>query len=401
MKPTSRGPASAQCVLLLLMMVLATLLGCRGLGDTASIVEKGRAKQELPPTQSGVKRVIVVIMQNRSFDHLFGTFPGVEGIRPSVNGFAQPDAQGESITPFLLAEVSTPDLPHGRPAYLNAVHDGAMDRFAFFNGRISMGHYDQSISELGTLWNSAAKYALADNYFAAILGNAPANPLYMVAAADNDQVLSVQPFFGPCNKPDSRATPYTFPNIADQLESHSIAWAWFHEALGTCGKYVPTQNPFQYFASTRASPNIQDFSQLTAQLEAGSLPPVVFIQPAPWHSMHPASGSVIPALRWLNRLITDVQNSSMWDDTALLVVWDEGGGWWDHMSPRLIDAQGMGVRVPLLAISPKAKRGYVSHVLMDHVSILKFIQWNWQLPSLNPRNDDVASGDLRDMFSFD
>jgi phospholipase C len=70
------------------------------------------------------------------------------------------------------------------------------------------------------------------------------------------------------------------------------------------------------------------------------------------------------------------------------------------VSPPHADDQGLGVRVPLLVISPFAKRGHISHVQMDHVSILRFIQWNWQLPSLNPRNDSPASGDMRDMFSF-
>jgi phospholipase C len=72
----------------------------------------------------------------------------------------------------------------------------------------------------------------------------------------------------------------------------------------------------------------------------------------------------------------------------------------NHVPPAAVDSQGFGPRVPMMVISPFAKRGYVSHVQMDHVSILKFIQWNWQLPSLNPRNDNPASGDMRDMFMF-
>jgi phospholipase C len=390
----------AQCVLLLLGLSLVWL-GCRGLelGPNSPLGPTPERK-EAPATRSPVKRVVVVIMQNRSFNHLFGTFPGVDGIRPGVNGFAQTDAEGNVVTPFLLKELKTSDLGHGRPAYLNTTNSGAMDGFAFFNGRLSMGYYDNTTPGVDALWDYAAEYALADNYFGSVLGNAPANPLYMVAAADNNQVLSVQPFFGPCNRPDSRAIPYTFPHIGDQLASRNVEWAWFHEALGECGKYVAVQNPFQYFSSTHASPNIRNFEKFKEQLRNGSLPPVSYVQPAPWHSMHPGSGSIVPAIKWLRELIQSVQDSSQWPETAIVIVWDEGGGWWDHVSPPHADEQGLGVRVPLLVISPFAKRGHISHVQMDHVSILRFIQWNWQLPSLNARNDSPASGDMRDMFAF-
>jgi phospholipase C len=116
--------------------------------------------------------------------------------------------------------------------------------------------------------------------------------------------------------------------------------------------------------------------------------------------MHPGSGAVTIAASWLDNFIQSVQNSSIWPDTAIIVIWDEGGGWYDHVPPPAVDSQGLGVRVPMLVISPFAKRGYISHVQMDHVSILKFIQWNWSLPSLNARNSSPASGDLRDMFQF-
>ena len=79
-------------------------------------------------------------------------------------------------------------------------------------------------------------------------------------------------------------------------------------------------------------------------------------------------------------------------------MWDTGGGWYDHSPPPSVDGQGLSVRVPMMVISPLAKHGYVSHVTMDHVSVLSFIQWNWMLGTLNTRN--TQSGDMRDMFPF-
>lgn len=88
----------------------------------------------------------------------------------------------------------------------------------------------------------------------------------------------------------------------------------------------------------------------------------------------------------------------MWSRSAIIITFDTGGGWYDHVSPPQIDDQGLGFRVPTLVISPLAKHGYVSHVIMDHVSILKLIQWNWNLGTLNSRN--ALSGDMLDMFQF-
>jgi len=96
--------------------------------------------------------------------------------------------------------------------------------------------------------------------------------------------------------------------------------------------------------------------------------------------------------------VAQVKASPEWDSIAIVVIWDEGGGFWDHVPPPQIDSQGLGIRVPMLVISPYAKAGYVSHVRMDHVSVLKFIQWNWSLGTLNAREDQ--SPDIRDMFQF-
>lgn len=90
-----------------------------------------------PVTQAVVKNVIVVIMQNRSFDNLFGTFPGANGIQPGVPGFTQKTSTGATVTPQLLTSVSTPDLPHTRNDFLRTVDNGLMDKFAFFNGATS------------------------------------------------------------------------------------------------------------------------------------------------------------------------------------------------------------------------------------------------------------------------
>jgi phospholipase C len=384
--------------IVLVLLSAAFQLGCRGVASMQSSAGAAQPQNTAVVTNSPVKHLIVVVMQNSSFDHLFGTFPAANG--PNVNslGYSQVDVANMAVTYSFLSNVNPPDLLHSHASYLATIDGGKMDRFAFNNGDESMGHYDNTIQGMDRVWGYAQQFALADNYFNSVTSSAPSDVLYMIAAADNNMVFPVQPSFGPCQKPDAASTPYTFPHVGDQLNAKGVSWGWFHELYGQCGNYVATENPFQYFTDTQNSANLQDYSVFQGDLTTGNLPAVSFVQFAPAHDMHPGSGPVSLAASFLANFINSVQNSSAWADCAIVVIWDEGGGWYDHVPPPTVDSQGLGVRVPMMVISPFAKKAYISHVQMDHVSILKFIQWNWGLPSLNARNDQ--SVDIRDMFSF-
>lgn len=339
-------------------------------------------------------------MQNRSFDHLFGTFPGTNGIRPGVPGYTQTDAAGKSVSPFLQTNAAIADMPHLRGNLLKDTNNGLMDQFAFNSGDDALGYYDSSTPGMSLLWSWARQYALADNFFPSAMGDAPSNQLYLIAANDDNFSFSIQPFYGPCNTLTTTKAPYTFPHVGDQLVAQGLNWSWYHESYGDCSHYVPQENPFQFFTSSQNSPHLKDLTAFTTDLNAGRLPQVSFVQPGPLHSTHPAAGlSIASGLTWLDGFIREIQASPVWPTSAIVVIWDACGGLWDHVPPpHTLDSQGFGPRVPMLVISPFAKRGYISHVQMDDVSILKFIQANFRLPPLNARNQ--ASNDISDMFSF-
>lgn len=392
------------CCLTILAALL--LVGCRGLDTVASggggggTGGNGGGTSDLPPTQSPVQRIIVVILQNASFDHLFGTFPGANGPQPGAPGYTETDSSGNSVTPFLLTTQTPSPLPEGRAAFLCDWDQGHMDHFLSCspnNGNEAMGYYDGSTPGIATLWSYAQQFALADNYFHSVMSEAPTNQLYMVAGQDA-LAFPVQPFYGPCQTTDSAAKPYTFKSVGDQLTSQNIQWTLFAQSYGNCGPYNPEHNPFQYFTTTQNSSHIQDYSKFATQLANGTLPPVSFIIPDHAHDMHPGGGTVSSAVSFLSNLVNEVQNSSIWAHTAIVITWDTGGGWYDHVPPPQPDAQGLGFRVPLLVISPLAKKGYISHAQMEHISILNFIQWNWGLPQLTARQSGV--NDIRDMFAF-
>jgi phospholipase C len=384
-KRTCLSPAKG-ALLLVVMLVLASM-GHQARGYAGS-------------PQGKIKHVVVVIMQNASFDHLFGTFHGANGIRAGVPSYSQKDAAGKTVTPFLLKNTAPPDLPHVRQDLLRAWDQGKMDKYAFYNGDLSTGYYDNTIAGMGLLWNWARQYSLADNFFPSVMGDAPSNQLYLVAADDDNNPFSLQPFFGPCNNQAKVKIPYSFPHVGDELARKGLTWAWYQEILYQCGKgYKPQQNPFQYFIDAHNSPNVRDFSAFAGDLSAGKLPSLVFVQPGPLHSMHPDPGVTLAmATTWLDGFIHKIQASPVWPNTAIIVIWDSSGGWWDHVPPPQADGQGYGPRVPMLVISPFAKRGYVSHVQMDDVSILRFVQEAFGVAPLNARNQ--LGNDLSDMFSF-
>jgi len=381
---------------------MLTALGCAGVGSTPdpSPSPSPTASPSPTPTGGSISHIIVVVMQNRSFDNLFGTYPGAEGIKPGVPGFSQVDANGKTVTPTLLTDIAVNDIPHVRQAQLKVWDKGAMDKYAFFNGDVSMGHYDNTTAGVDTLWNWAQQFALADHFFASVMGDAPSNQLYLIAAADNHFPFTINPIDGPCTTPKTTTAPYKFQNVGNQLSAKGLSWAWYHEQLGVCGSYVPQENPFQFFMPATPSANMRDLGSFSSDLTSGQFPAVAFVQPNPDHSMHPNMGvPLTDGTTWLDNFIKEIQASPVYPNTAIVVIWDSSGGWYDHVPPPQTDpGQGLGMRVPMLVISPFAKKNYISHVQMDDVSILRFIQETFGLSPLNARNSQ--SNDLSDMFSF-
>jgi phospholipase C len=166
--------------------------------------------------------------------------------------------------------------------------------------------------------------------------------------------------------------------------------------------------------------NLQDHAALFRDIEdTDNMPAVAFVIPPNSESGHPASSTVSRYEEFIRKLIGKVQsNPALWAKSAILVTVDEGGGYWDSGYIQILDVFGDGTRIPLIAVSPFARKGEVDHTYTDHVSILKFIEANWGLPTLSARSRDrlpnptedsfdpyvpanrPAIGDLRSLFQF-
>jgi phospholipase C len=263
---------------------------------------------------------------------------------------------------------------------------------------------------VNTIWGYAQQYALADNFFAAAMASEPSNMLYTTSASVG---TGADPYGYPQLDACSAALyqqnkgigatitpPLTYQNVGDQLSAAKITWTWFHEYFsneqnGTCLHYVPQENVFQYFQSTANSANVQNFTpaDFSSALAAGTVPSVMWVTASPGHSMHPGQGDIANGIEWLNNFVQSVKSSSEWANTAIIVVWDESGGWYDHVAPpQLSGTIGLGARVPVLVISPFAKTNYISSQQMDFVSILRFIQWNWALGQFTDTGQAAREG---------
>ncbi len=366
-------------------------------------------------------------MQNSSFDHLFGTFSGANGLDPSAASYQQVDQAGNTVQPQLLTDLSPSDLNHTRASYLAAYDSGKMDQYAWQNGDTSMYYFDNtSVGTatdgqqfgIGTLWSYAQQYALSDNFFASAMASEPSNVLYMVSADAGTDPYGY-PQLDACTaalyqqNQSSGATitpPLTTQNVGDQLSANNISWGFYQEYFvneqnGTCTHYVPQENPFQYFQTTANSANVQNFSTsgFTTLLSSGTLPSVMWVQPDPANSMHPGAGNIANGIEWLNTFVQTMKSSTEWSSSAIVVLWDESGGWYDPVPPpQLSGTIGLGARVPVIVISPYAKANYVSHQQMDFVSILRFIQWNWALGPFSAPTQaarEQQSGDLCDLLT--
>ena len=240
-------------------------------------------------------------------------------------------------------------------------------------------------------------------------------------------------------------TPFTVPptsqlSIADVMTAGNVSWKYYGDQFtqylsdpyqlnyGAVGpnsdQYCNICNPFQYQTSVMTNPtmraNLVDTTQLYTDIQNNTLPAVSYVKPSGWVDGHPASSKWDLFEGFAKKIIDEVQqNPLLTNNTAIFITVDEGGGYYDHGYVQTLDYFGDGTRIPIIAVSALAKKGYVSHDYTDHVSIIKFIERNWSLGTISSRSRDnypnpvydpsvsvyaptnnPAIGDLFDMFDF-
>ncbi len=348
--------------------------------------------QNLPnPTNSGIEHIVVVMMENRSFDHLLGWMTNANARQAGLT-YSNAAGQAFSTTPLApdFQGCDHPDPDHsysgGRIEYNNGLCDGWLR--AGRNDQFSIGYY--TAPDLPFLSAAATNWTLCDNYFAAIMAETYPNRIYQHAAQTDrlENTLDIS----------------SLPTIWDRLADADVSRRYYFSDIPMIAlwgvKYLPIARLISSFYDDCA---------------AGTLPQVAFVEPKFFSESlgtatddHPhadlRNGEV-----FLNNVYEAIRTSPNWSNTVMVINFDEWGGFFDHVPPQVApipdadktagNADGLrGFRVPCILISPFARRAYVSHEVFDHTSVLKMIEWRWQLDPLTVR--DQTARNLAEALDF-
>lgn len=209
----------------------------------------------------------------------------------------------------------------------------------------------------------------------------------------------------PSSWPFSLGGPFlplqTLPTIGDRLSGANLSWKWYSGGWNSAVAGNPDatfqyhHQAFNFFANFAPGKpgrvHLADVEDFANDLATGTLPAVSFIKQLGSNNEHPGYSDVATGQAAVADLVNKVQNSSAWKDTAIIITYDENGGRWDHVAPPVVDAFGPGTRVPMIIISPYAKRGFVDHTQYETLSILKFIEQRWGLAPLTARDAGATS----------
>lgn len=352
------------------------------------------------PDKSGIEHIIVVTMENRSFDHLLGWLPGANGRQ---SGLTYRDSAGGShptshLTDFQNCAFLDPGHSYsdGRVEFNNGGADGWLlngsdatsSNPQQANDTFSIGYYVQA--DLAFLGHAAPAWTACDNYFAAMLAETRPNRIY-IHAAQTDRL-------------DNSSTISSLPTIWDRLADK-----------GQTGRYYYSDVSFLDLWGTKYTGIMHPLQRFLDDCAAGTLPNVAFVDPqfvgeesGNTNDDHPHA-DLRNGEAFLNQIYQAVTASPNWKYTVLVITFDEWGGFFDHVAPPQApipdatkaagDTDGrLGFRVPCIVISPMARRGFVPHEQFDHTSILKMIEWRWSMPALT--NRDGTANNLADVLDF-
>jgi phospholipase C len=338
------------------------------------------------PERSGIEHVVVVMMENRSFDHLLGWLPGANGRQA---GLTFEDPSGARHKTFKLAPTigfqgcNNLDPDHSWEGGRTQVNGGRMDGWLKAHSDVfSIGYYERKdrpfFNEL------AMKFTTLDRYHCSILAETFPNRFFQHSAQTpvlhNGEVTVAQ----------------TVPTIWDRLA-----------AAGVSGKYYFTDVPFVLVWGNKYLPIAHTFPEFLADAAAGTLPAVSFLDPKFQDEDQGTSGDDHPHAdirvgdAFLSQAFHAVANGPGWSKTVFVITYDEWGGFFDHVAPPLSVAANdvdppddngevlLGIRVPTIVASPwtHGDDGPRLHShLFDHTSVLKLIEWRWRLPHLTLRD---------------
>jgi phospholipase C len=409
--------------------VLAATVAC-ALAACASANTGARAPQAVFPqtiqlrnaSGSPISHVVIVFQENRSFDNIFSGFPGADA--PTF-GYTQ---GGKKIALGTIG-FNTSDICHGYYDGLNDWDNGKMDGFEQNcdergepAGTLAYSHLRRDL--VAPYWAMAQRYTLSDRMFPTMYGPSFTAHLDIIAGTTNlnpTHAIADLPSSGPwgCDAPagttspeideqrNERTGPFpcytTFRTMADTLDAAHVSWRFYAPTLANAGQLWSSFNAIK---SVRYSPDwhnnvISPSPTVLSDVAAGKLAAVTWVIPDWSYADHATTGDLGPS--WVTAVVNAIGQSHYWKSTAIIVMWDDWGGWYDDAVPPQLDFRGPGLRVPCIIISPYARPHYVDHTQYEFGSVLRFIEDTFGLPQLGTVAQgytDARATSLIDSFDF-
>ena len=398
----------------------AALLATRRLPAWARPVAFGaglRQPESLPfpgkpagtPSMAEIEHIVVVMMENHSFDNLLGMVPHQVPGRGSVDGLrlrggrpvnSNPDANGN---PVVAQHATSPCQLSGEPSQSwNASHEswdnGLNDGFVKASAPVAMRFWDKR--DLPFTYSLVEHFPIGERYFCSVLGQTFPNRCYLFSGTSS----------GTINDTIAPAPP---PNgtIWDRLDAHNISWGIYDQP--------PSYPSFELVPGSdtpaRSATRVHTFSEFLADVAGGRLKQFTFLDPNYGTTSEENPQDIQVGERYLAQVVNALIKARTWKNTVLIINYDEHGGYYDHVPPPpaivpdsvapMLEPGDVpatfdryGFRVPLIVVSPWARRGYVSRVVQDHTSVLAFIERKWNLPAMTLR--DANAQPMTDYFNF-
>jgi phospholipase C len=371
-----------------------------------------------------IKHIVIAVQENRSFDNVFDGFPGAD---TQPYGYMS-DGTKQTLQPIPF-EVR--DMDHGFSAGVMDWDNGKMDQFDLNGtsvgqtiGSFAYSHLERSAVK--PYWTIAKRYVLADHMFPTMFGPSFTAHLTLIAGTADlnpSESEADEPTESPwgCDAPAGTSTSTVdtnrvvsgggpapcftqFRTMADTLDAAGVSWKYYAPAIGS-NDSGDLWSAFDAVSAVRHGPDwsnvVSPPGQILVDAKQGKLANVSWVVPDFDWSDHPYAGTPYGP-SWIASIINTIGRSPAWDSTAIVVVWDDWGGFYDNVPPPQKDFRGLGIRVGCLIVSPYV-RPHVSHTVYEFGSIVKFIEETFGLPTLGSRSagyTDKRAHSIADSFDF-
>lgn len=389
-------------------IILASIESAGGRSQTSQQIS------QVPPVgnMQVIEHIVFVIKENRTFDNYFGTFPGADGATSGTISTGRVIPLGHTPDQFPY------DICHAWQCAILAIDGGKMDKFNLIGGARKKsgfpGYTQLTQQDIPNYFAYAQNFVLADRMFSSLQGPSFPNHLYTVAAQSGGVISNpknAQGYWG-CDAPAGASVKvintrgniieqypcFDFQTLADSLEAAGVSWKYYAPTKGEGGYWWSTLDAINHIRNSPLwSEHVVPYTEFVTDAQNGQLPAVSWLVTNAALSEHPPY-STCHGENWTVQQINAVMTGPDWNSTVVFLAWDDFGGFYDHVPPPKVDEFGFGPRVPLLIISPFAKKGFISHTQYEFSSFLKFVEERYNLKPLT--DGDASANDMVDSFDF-